>query len=195
MSYIVFATLILLITLLGVYVVIENNRKKAREAEKKMFNDRLKRINSQFKFKTAEFVEAKALRPKYSPKVNAIVGNFFVVQAHTEENLDKLERIAEQFIHCVTNELNKCRGNGNLDLLADQLQYFVAELPTSGISYNKEFYQEILPALIIMIKTPDQEPNHSSDDESSQSDEALKSETLDDNIVAKKKAAKPLPMN
>ena len=66
MSYIVFSTLVLLITLLGVYVVIENNRKKAREAEKKMFNDRLKKITSQFKSKTAEFVgmERSALHRK-----------------------------------------------------------------------------------------------------------------------------------
>lgn len=160
MSYIVFSTLVLLITLLGVYVVIENNRKKAREAEKKRFNDRLKAITTQFKAKTTEFVDAKALRPKYSPKINAIVGNFFVVQPHTEENLDQLERIAEQFIFTVSNELSKCRENGNIDLLSEQLQYFVAELPSSGISFNKEFYREILPAMIIMIKTPTQESNN-----------------------------------
>ncbi|RJE75851.1 hypothetical protein BGP78_16020 [Pseudoalteromonas sp. MSK9-3] len=194
MSYIVFSTLVLLITLLGVYVVIENNRKKAREAEKKVFNDRLKKITSQFKSKTAEFVEAKALRPKYSPKVNAIVGNFFVVQAHTEENLDQLERIAEQFIYCVVSELNKCRENGNLDLLSDQLQYFVAELPTSGISYNKEFYQEILPALIIMIKTPDQGPNSTPSDESTQSNDDTTSETADENKATQKVSAKPQPV-
>ncbi|TMP43382.1 hypothetical protein CWB96_02480 [Pseudoalteromonas citrea] len=194
MSYIVFSTLVLLITLLGVYVVIENNRKKAREAEKKVFNDRLKKITSQFKSKTSEFVEAKALRPKYSPKVNAIVGNFFVVQAHTEENLDQLERIAEQFIYCVVSELNKCRENGNLDLLSDQLQYFVAELPTSGISYNKEFYQEILPALIIMIKTPEQGPNSTPNDESTQSNDDATSETVDENKATQKVAAKPQPV-
>ncbi|KAF7774018.1 hypothetical protein PCIT_a0393 [Pseudoalteromonas citrea] len=194
MSYIVFFTLVLLITLLGVYVVIENNRKKAREAEKKMFNDRLKKITSQFKSKTSEFVEAKALRPKYSPKVNAIVGNFFVVQAHTEENLDQLERIAEQFIYCVISELNKCRENGNLDLLSDQLQYFVAELPTSGISYNKEFYQEILPALIVMIKTPEQGPNSTPSDESNQHSDDLSTTPLDDTKATQKVAAKAQPV-
>ncbi|ASD67380.1 hypothetical protein [Pseudoalteromonas piscicida] len=155
MAYVVFFTLALLITILSVYLVIENNRRKAREAEKKAFNDRLKVISSNFKLKVAEFVEAKILRPKYAPQLNAIVGNFFVVQAHSEENLAQLEKVSELFIYSVTNELNKCRSNGNLDLLAEQLQYFVAELPTAGIAYNRDFYREMLPALIARIQTPD----------------------------------------
>ncbi|CAM3557799.1 hypothetical protein [Pseudoalteromonas maricaloris] len=155
MAYVVFFTLALLITILSVYLVIENNRRKAREAEKKAFNDRLKVISSNFKLKVAEFVEAKILRPKYAPQINAIVGNFFVVQAHSEENLAQLEKVSELFIYSVTNELNKCRSNGNMDLLAEQLQYFVAELPTAGIAYNRDFYREMLPALIARIQTPD----------------------------------------
>ncbi|WP_342366029.1 hypothetical protein [Pseudoalteromonas sp. S16_S37] len=155
MSYIVFFTLLLLITLLGVYVVIENNRKKAREAQKKIFNARLKEVTDNFKAKTAEYVDAKILRPKYAPKINAIVGNFFVVQAHTEANLNQLEKISEQFTRVVGTELGKSRITGNKDQLAEQLQYFVAELPSSGIAYNKDFYHEILPALIALIKTSD----------------------------------------
>lgn len=155
MAYVVFFTLALLITILSVYLVIENNRRKAREAEKKAFNDRLKVISSNFKLKVAEFVEAKILRPKYAPQINAIVGNFFVVQTHSEENLAQLEKVSELFIYSVTNELNKCRSNGNMDLLAEQLQYFVAELPTAGIAYNRDFYREMLPALIARIQTPD----------------------------------------
>ncbi len=112
-------------------------------------------ISSNFKLKVTEFVEAKILRPKYAPQINAIVGNFFVVQAHSEENLAQLEKVSELFIYSVTNELNKCRSNGNMDLLAEQLQYFVAELPTAGIAYNRDFYREMLPALIARIQTPD----------------------------------------
>ncbi|MCF6435133.1 hypothetical protein [Pseudoalteromonas sp. MMG022] len=165
MSYIVFFTLLLLITLLGVYVVIENNRKKAREAEKKIFNNRLKEITTHFKQRTAEYVDAKILRPKYAPKINAIVGNFFVVQAHTEANLTQLEVVSELFTRTVGTELGKCRVTGNTELLAEQLQYFVAELPSNGIAYNKDFYYEILPALITLIKTPDVPMNLEIDEE------------------------------
>ncbi|WP_440055781.1 hypothetical protein ACSLBF_06430 [Pseudoalteromonas sp. T1lg65] len=157
MGYVVFFTLALLITLLAVYLVIESNRRKAIEAEKKAFNKRLKEITSHFKVKVAEFVDAKILRPKYAPQINAIVSNFFVVQAHNQENLDQLERVSEQFLHKVSAELNKCRALKTTDLLAEQLQYFVAELPSSGIAYNRDFYREILPALIARIQTPDLE--------------------------------------
>ncbi|TMN33063.1 hypothetical protein [Pseudoalteromonas sp. S2755] len=173
MAYVVFFTLALLITILSVYLVIENNRRKAREAEKKAFNDRLKVISSNFKLKVAEFVEAKILRPKYAPQINAIVGNFFVVQAHSEVNLAQLEKVSELFIYSVTSELNKCRSNGNIDLLAEQLQYFVAELPTAGIAYNRDFYHEMLPALIARIQTPDMPAMK-------QDEDVLDSQELDD---------------
>lgn len=155
MAYVVFFTLVLLITILSVYLVIENNRRKAREAEKRAFNERVKEITNHFKSKVSEYVAAKILRPKYAPQVNAIVSNFFVVQAHNEDNLEQLERVSDQFTHCVTAELIKCQQNGNIDLLEEQLQYFIAELPSAGIAYNRDFYREILPALIARIQTPD----------------------------------------
>ncbi|RXE85266.1 hypothetical protein [Pseudoalteromonas sp. A757] len=183
MAYVVFFTLALLITILSVYLVIENNRRKAREAEKKAFNDRLKVISSNFKLKVTEFVEAKILRPKYAPQINAIVSNFFVVQAHSEENLAQLEKVSELFIYSVTSELNKCRSNGNIDLLAEQLQYFVAELPTAGIAYNRDFYHEMLPALIARIQTPDM-PAQQQDEENIDSSELSGKESTNQQMHA-----------
>ncbi|MCG9760003.1 MULTISPECIES: hypothetical protein [Pseudoalteromonas] len=183
MAYVVFFTLALLITILSVYLVIENNRRKAREAEKKAFNDRLKVISSNFKLKVTEFVEAKILRPKYAPQINAIVSNFFVVQAHSEENLAQLEKVSELFIYSVTSELNKCRSNGNIDLLAEQLQYFVAELPTAGIAYNRDFYHEMLPALIARIQTPDM-PAQQQDEENIDSSELSGKESTNQQMQA-----------
>ncbi|WP_462164066.1 hypothetical protein [Pseudoalteromonas xiamenensis] len=156
MTMLVLVTLILLIVLLAVYVVIENNRRKAREAEKRAYNERVKEINAHFKSKLAEFVEAKIVRPKYVPKLQSITNNFFVVQHHTEENLHQLERVADLFVNTVVREMQKCYVTKNMDALATQMQYFVAELPSSGIAYNKAFYHEILPALIVLLQTPDQ---------------------------------------
>ncbi|MCF6442547.1 hypothetical protein L1077_24260 [Pseudoalteromonas luteoviolacea] len=155
MTYIVFVSIVLLITILGVYMVIENNRQKARDAEKKIFNERVKDITSLYKRKIAEYVDCKLIRPKHAPKFNAIVGNFFVVQAHNEENLARLERVSEHLLSQVGSELNKCRSNDTVDLLTEQLFLFAAELPSAGIAYNKNFYTEILPALISRIQTPD----------------------------------------
>lgn len=156
MTTLVLVTLILLIVLLGVYVTIENNRKKAREAEKRAFNERVKEINAHFKEKLVELVDAKIVRPKYMPKLQAITSNFFVVQHHTEENLTHLERVSEQFLAAVGKELQKCMANNlDVDLLATQMQYFVAELPSQGIGYNKTFYNEIYPALLLLLQIPE----------------------------------------
>ncbi|MBQ4835351.1 hypothetical protein [Pseudoalteromonas luteoviolacea] len=155
MSYIVFVSIVLLITILGVYMVIENNRQKARDAEKKIFNERVKDISSLYKRKIAEYVDCKLIRPKHAPKFNAIVSNFFVVQSHNEENLARLEKVSEHLLSQIGSELNKCRSNDNVELLSEQLFLFAAELPSAGIAYNKNFYVEILPALISRIQTPD----------------------------------------
>ena len=41
MTYVVFFALLLLITLLATYLKIESNRRKAIEAQKKQFNERV----------------------------------------------------------------------------------------------------------------------------------------------------------
>ncbi|WMN60263.1 hypothetical protein NI389_02215 [Pseudoalteromonas xiamenensis] len=193
MTMLVLVTLILLIVLLAVYVVIENNRRKAREAEKRAYNERVKEINAHFKLKLAEFVEAKIVRPKYVPKLQSITNNFFVVQHHTEENLHQLERVADLFVNTVGRELQKCYVTKNIDALETQMQYFVAELPSAGIAYNKAFYHEILPALIVLLQTPDQ-PDGITEEESVLEDEAQIQDKQDDEpeFIAPKTKAQEL---
>ncbi|HCV01158.1 hypothetical protein AAEU31_10825 [Pseudoalteromonas sp. SSMSWG5] len=152
MSYIVFLALLLLITLLGCYWMVESNRRKAIEAEKKRFNQRVKEINNDFKSKLIDFSEGKLIRPKNVSRLSQITSNFFVVQAHNEENLAHLEYISDLLINTIIMEASKAQTPEELDQLADRLQYFMAELPYNGIEYNKSFYQESLPSLIEVIK-------------------------------------------
>ncbi len=155
MNYIIIATIVLLITLLGVYLVIENNRRRAKNAEKQVFNQRHNEVILHFKTKTSEFVAAGAIASKYSGTINTIVNNFFVVQAHTEDNLNQLERIVELFILTVGEEVHKHREEDTMDTLKDTMAAFAKELPTNGVAYNKDFYYESLPAMIILLKTAD----------------------------------------
>lgn len=155
MTYVVFFAILLLITLLGTYLVIENNRRNAREAEKKLFNNRVAEVTNNLKGKLNYFCEAHILRPKYIPRLQVIASNFFVVQPHSDENLLYLERIVESFISTVNSELTKSFITGDRDKLADQLSLFVAELPYAGIEYNRAFYYEILPSLIKTLESPD----------------------------------------
>ncbi|MCQ8877548.1 hypothetical protein NQT69_05855 [Pseudoalteromonas shioyasakiensis] len=153
MTYVVFLALLLLITLLGTYLVIENNRRKAREAEKRLFNNRVIEVTNNLKAKLNEFCEAKIIKPKYIVRIQVIASNFFVVQPHTDENLLYLERIVDSFINTVNSELAKTYVTGERGKLAEQLSLFVAELPYGGIEYNRTFYYEILPSLIKTLES------------------------------------------
>jgi len=153
MTYVVIFALLLLITLLGAYIKVENNRKKALEAKKKLFNDRVAHVNNRLKSKLNNLLEAKVIRPKYVGQIQAIVSNFFVVQPHTEDNLQHLEDLNENLVSTLYSELQKALQSDNIQPLQDSIQYFVSELPQQGILYNKAFYHEILPSLIVQIKT------------------------------------------
>ena len=181
MTYVVIFALLLLITLLGAYIRVENNRKKALEIKKKQFNERVTHVNTRLKTKLNNLLEAKIIRPKYVAQIQAIVSNFFVVQPHTEENLQHLEDINDSLISTLSIEFQKAVLNENTQALQDNIQYFVSELPQQGILFNKAFYQEILPSLILQIKT-DTPVNHSEplenteegpSDESANTDEQL----------------------
>lgn len=153
MTYVVFFALLLLITLLYSYLKIESNRKKAIEARKKLFNERVSHVNSRLKVKLNDLLDAKIIRPKYVPRIQAIVNNFFVVQSHTDENLQQLEDTADLLINTLSNELIKTNQTNVIQPLIDNIQYFVSELPQQGILYNKSFYLNTLPPLIGLLKT------------------------------------------
>lgn len=153
MTYVVFFALLLLITLLYSYLKIESNRKKAIEARKKLFNERVSHVNTRLKAKLNDLLDAKIIRPKYVPRIQAIVNNFFVVQSHTDENLQQLEDTADLLINTLSNELIKTNQTNIIQPLIDNIQYFVSELPQQGILYNKSFYINTLPPLIALLKT------------------------------------------
>ncbi len=152
MGYVVFLALLLLITLLGCYWIVENNRQKAIEAEKKRFNQRVKEINNDFKNKLITLSEDKVIRPKNVARLSQITSNYFVVQAHNEENLAYLEYISDLLIKTITIEKSHVQSPVQLDQLADKLQHFLSELPNKGIEYNQSFYKNTLPLLIEVIK-------------------------------------------
>ncbi|RZQ52164.1 hypothetical protein C1E23_15485 [Pseudoalteromonas phenolica] len=173
MNYIIIATTVLLITLLGVYLVLENNRKKAKCAEKLLFNQRHSEVVEHFKHNVSDFVSVGALPSNHSCIINCIVGNFFVVQPHTEDNLNQLERIVELFILTVGEQVHIHRDQDDMDGLQEKLVAFARELPTNGAAYNKDFYHESLPAMITLIKgsNTDKPSESTSEDDTEQNND------------------------
>ncbi|SFC93986.1 hypothetical protein [Pseudoalteromonas denitrificans] len=155
MTYVVFFTIILLITLLGVFLTIESNKKKAILLKKQNFTERQNHAISHFKTQISQFIEAKILRPKHGQNLQAIAGNFFVVQAHNEDNLLILESTLENLINTLNSELAKANISNDKETIANKILDFIQELPTSARDYHNEFYTQIMPALIVTLKTPD----------------------------------------
>jgi len=155
MTYIVFFTIILLIALLGFFLSIESSKKKAELLKKQVFTDRQNQAISHFKEQITQYVEAKILRPKHSQNLNAIASNFFVVQAHNEDNLTILETTIESLTTCLNSELAKTNITGDKETVANNILTFINELPRSARDYNNVFYTQILPALIVSLQTAD----------------------------------------
>ena len=153
MTYVVLLCVILLIAVFATYTVVENNRKKAEAFKKQQFNDRVKYITESYKKQLSLYAEAKLIRPKHIPMMQAIVNNFFVVQSHTESNLILMEACIENLTNVLASEMAKCHVTGNKDQLAERMLNFVSELPT-GRDFNKIFYEQLLPALVIGLKSP-----------------------------------------
>jgi len=155
MTYIVFFTIVLLIALLGVFLSIENSKKKAEQLKKQIFSERQNHAVSHFKNQTAQYIEAKILRPKHSHNLQAIASNFFVVQAHNEDNLTVLETTLENLTTSLNSELAKTNITGDKETIANNILTFINELPRSARDYNNTFYTQILPALIVSLQTPE----------------------------------------
>ena len=163
MTYVVLLSVILLIALFSTYTVIEKNRKKAEALKKQLFNERVKIVTDNYKKQLSYFSEAKLLRPKHLPAMQAIANNFFVVQAHNDNNLILMEACLDNLSNVLASEMAKTHVTGNKDELAERILNFATELP-SGRGFNKIFYEEQLPALVFTLKSPDILP--SAEDES-----------------------------
>lgn len=162
MTYVVLLSVILLIALFSTYTVIEKNRKKAEALKKHLFNERVKIVTDNYKKQLSYFSEAKLLRPKHVPAMQAIASNFFVVQAHNDSNLILMEACLDNLSSVLASEMAKAHVTGNKDELAERVLHFATELP-SGRGFNKIFYEEQLPALVFTLKSPDILPSPEED--------------------------------
>ncbi|MFY8272719.1 hypothetical protein AAEU32_01040 [Pseudoalteromonas sp. SSDWG2] len=155
MALVVILTLILLIALLGLYIIVERNREKAREAQRRAFNNRVKAIQQRFSAVISDYASARILRPKNTTTINAICSNFFVVQNKTPEKLEYLEYITDRVINTLQSEFTKADARQDIEGLTQRMQRFVQDIPHRGIEFNQTFYQEILPSLLTSLTTPE----------------------------------------
>lgn len=154
MIYVVLLSVALLITLLATYLVIDNNRKKAEQLQKKIFNERISESSEQLKAHLLLLKDARLIRPMDINTIAQIASNFFVVQAKSDETISFLEQTIESFINCSQKELNKAYMTQDKEPIIEAYSLFMKQLPTSGRDFNHEFYQ-YFPSLTAVLVSPE----------------------------------------
>ncbi len=155
MTLVVILALVLLITVLATFLIIENNRKKAEEFKRKLYKERHQATLDYYKRQLEHYVSLKLIRPKHITYFEAISRNFFVVQPKTDENLELLEGTLERLCNAINAQVAIANEASLREALALQLIKFIHSLPSTGREYNTHFYTEFLPSLIIeTISTP-----------------------------------------
>lgn len=153
MNIVVLLSIVLLITLLGTYLVVENNKKKAQQLQKRIYNDRVSSAHTELRKQLLIIKDARLIRPMDVNTIAQLATNFFVVQSKTEENLEQLENLSHSLVVMLQSEVNKTFIGQDSEQLKLNLRDFVNALPKNGRDFNQEFYQTQLPSLVATIAT------------------------------------------
>jgi len=155
MIEILFSAILLLISLLGFYLYIEKTNRKALNSKQRVYKNRIVQTNKRLKLKLHELTNERLIRPKYSAKIQTVVANYFIKQAHNEENLQHLENIIDLLVKTLSSEFIKAQRSNSFHPFIKNVERFTSELPRQNVLYNKVFYRNTLPLLINKIKTSD----------------------------------------
>jgi hypothetical protein len=136
---------LVLIALVGAYVYIETQKRKAIEVKKKAVIVYVATIKDKFKTKIIQLVEQEILTIKQHQSIYRIANNFFIFQPVTSKSIEFCEHTLNNVISAIPN--------GGADtphfvLLQEKISLFVMALPVVANGYNASFYRNELPLLI-----------------------------------------------
>ena len=136
------------------YFTIESQRKKDRELKKLQVITRVTSMKSNYKSAVLALVQQQMLTKQGQESVYRIANNFFVFQAVTVENVERCELLLESVINAMPLlSTNK----DNLDFAQGAVSLFVRALPTTSSGYSVNFYQQLLPELVLQLQQQQQE--------------------------------------
>ena len=136
---------LILVSLVGAYLYVEAQRKKAIEESKKAVIIRVASVKDKFKAELKRFVEQEILTIKQHESLYRIANNFFVFQPITDKSIEFCEYSLNNVISAIPN-------NGpeslHFDRIQEQIKLFIRALPVQPNDYNGKFYRKDLPKLI-----------------------------------------------
>jgi tryptophanase len=131
-----------------VYYVYQ--RKLAVENLKKqdVYARRINVTKASFKTTLELFAMQRIIPPVHVNKVYGIINNYFVDQPITEENMRKLERLANRIAVSVAKEMNMAKSDEDTEWLKKKMLNFAILLPNNSTDYSKAFYSARLKCLL-----------------------------------------------
>lgn len=133
-----------LITLIGAYIYIEGQKRKAIEQQKKAITLRITNIKVNFKADLKAFVEQQILTVKQHDSFFRIANNFFIFQPVTTKSIAFYEYSLKNVISAMPNAEPD---SVHFERVQEKINIFVRALPTAANGYNSQFYREELPKL------------------------------------------------
>lgn len=142
---IVYMVSLVLAALIGAYVYVETQKRKAIQQKNNAITLSIARIKDKFKEDIKHLVEQDILTLKQYESIYRIANNFFVFQAVTSKSIEFCEHLLNNVISAIPNS-----GPDSIhyQLAQEQISLFVRALPATANRYNSSFYRKDLPRLI-----------------------------------------------
>jgi hypothetical protein len=136
---------LVLVALIGAYVYVEAQKRKAIEEKKKAVILYVATIKDKFKANIKQYVEQDILTIKQYQSLYRIANNFFIFQPITGKSIEFCEHSLNNVISAIPNSTPD---SVHFELVQQQISLFVSSLPVVANGYNASFYRNELPLLI-----------------------------------------------
>ena len=134
-----------LVTLIGAYLYVEAQKRKAIKAKKRAIINHVSALKSNFKLALDGHVEQHLLSIKQHQAIYRIANNFFIFQPVTSKSIEFCE-------FSLNNVISAMPSGGpesiHFESIQEQINVFVRALPVAPNGYNSNFYRNDLPLFI-----------------------------------------------
>jgi hypothetical protein len=134
------------------YFVIENRKKTQIIKDKKNLKLKTKKNKIDLKNEIDKMLSLQLCSQKTSQLIYNIANNYFVFQKSNDESIKKYNSLIIELKNSISGCIATSEGLRGRKYIQDKLLDFSEKLPSSNTSYNKHFYEKVLPYIIKEIQ-------------------------------------------
>lgn len=145
LGFIGYFLLLVVVCLVGAYLYIEAQRKKAIAEQKRAISLRVTKLKSTYKQTLLGFVEEQIITIPQHDVLYRIANNFFIFQPINDQSINNCEFT----LNNITGALYNIKPSmPHYPEIQEQVTAFVAQLPLQARDFNPNFYKVTLPKLV-----------------------------------------------